>query len=397
MNERNLKKLQEIIESDSFGLLVDETARKTVRTFEEQRLIEGFQQISDFYELKGRCPCEDGDMSEYMLFNRLKAIRENPQKVKLLQPFDLYNLLDLQNTTSITIDDILNNDPLGILEDSSDDTGIFKLSHVKPTDRIRPDYIAHRQVCHDFHKYQNGFDVIAHDLESGRRKLVEYKRGSLLDGHFYVLRGVTFLLFLDKLKVDPKIYESGTYNRLDGRTRCIFDNGTESNMLYRSLEKAMNIDGFCVSEPMDDVSLEQVTNDDIQNGYIYVLKSQSNNPSIKSIKDLYKIGYCSSSVTERIKNARNEPTYLLSDVTILMTVRCFNMNTRYLETSIHDFFGEANIAFEVKDRQGNTHYPREWFSVPLDIIEEAIKLIVAKESESFKYDPKIGKIVKRAM
>lgn len=102
-------------------------------------------------------------------------------------------------------------------------------------------------------------------------------------------------------------------------------------------------------------------------------------------------------MTERVKNARNEPTYLLSDVTILLTVRCFNMNTRYLETAIHDFFGDANIAFEVKDRQGNTHYPREWFSVPLDIIEEAVKLIVAKEAEQYKYDPHIGKIVKRAV
>ena len=100
----------------------------------------------------------------------------------------------------------------------------------------------------------------------------------MLDDHFYVLRGVTFLLFLDKLKVDPKTYESGTYNRLDGRTRCIFDNGTESNMLYRSLEKAMNIDGFCISEPLEDVRTEQVTDADIQNGYIYVLKSQSTKP-----------------------------------------------------------------------------------------------------------------------
>lgn len=396
MSDCKNKKLQEIFENDSLGLLVNNSSSKVARTSEEQRLIEGFQQICDFYEEKGRCPLDCDDMGEFMLYNRLKAIRSNPQKVKLLQPFDLYNLLDSQNTTSVTIDDIMNNDPLGILGDAFDDTGIFTLSHVKPTDRIRPDYIAHRKVCQDFSKYKEGFDMIIHDLENGKRKLVEYKRGALLDDHFYVLRGVTFLLFLDKLKVDPKTYESGTYNRLDGRTRCIFDNGTESNMLYRSLEKAMNIDGFCISEPLEDVRTEQVTDADIQNGYIYVLKSQSNNPSIKGIKDLYKIGYCSGSVTDRVKNARNEPTYLLSDVTILMTVRCFNMNTRYLETSIHDFFGDANIAFEVKDRQGNTHYPREWFSVPLPVIEEAVNLIVAKEGEHYKYDPQIGKIVKRA-
>ena len=68
-------------------------------------------------------------------------------------------------------------------------------------------------------------------------------------------------MFLDKLKVDPKTYESGTYNRLDGRTRCVFDNGTESNMLYRSLEKAMNIDGFCISEPIDDKPTDRIRPD----------------------------------------------------------------------------------------------------------------------------------------
>lgn len=397
MNDSNLKKLKDIFESDSLGLLIDDESEKAVRTPEDQRLIEGFQQICDFYEAQGKCPQEDGDMEEYMLAHRLKAIRANPKKVKLLQPFDLYNLLDIQNTTTVTIDDILKNDPLGILDDVSGDTSIFTLSHVKPTDRIRPDYIAHRKVCKDFLQFKKVFDMIARDLEIGRRKLVEYKRGALLDGHFYVLRGVMFLLQFDKLKVDPRIYESGTYNRLDGRTRCIFDNGTESNMLYRSLEKAMNIDGFCISEPIDDMEFDQVTDDDVQNGYIYVLKSQSNNPSIRAIKDLYKIGYCSGSVTERVKNARNEPTYLLSDVTIILTVRCFNMNTRYLESAIHDFFVDANIAFEVRDRRGNTHYPREWFSVPLGIVEEAVKLIVAQEGEHYKYDPHIGKIIKRAL
>ena len=139
---RNYKKF---LKASSLGLLIDTTSEKPVRTSEDQRLIDGFQQICDFYETQGRCPRDDGDMGEAMLSYRLQAIRSNPQKVKLLQPFDLYNLLDIQNTTSVTIDDILKNDPLGILGSDSDDTGIFTLSHVKPTDRIRPDYIAHRK------------------------------------------------------------------------------------------------------------------------------------------------------------------------------------------------------------------------------------------------------------
>lgn len=397
MSDKTNKKLEDIFSNDPFGLLVEKEPGETHHTSEEERLIESFQEISDFYEEHGYAPREDGDLGEYLLYQRLNGIKANADKVKLLLPFDMYNLLDAQNTKSVTIDDILADDPLDLLSVQPGDADIFTLKHVSPSARIRPEYIAHRKVCKNFEQYAKGFDEINEDIQKGRRRLVEYKRGDLLDGHYYVLRGVTFLLKIEQVKVDSKTYVSGTYNRLDGRTKCIFDNGTESDMLYRSLEKAMNIDGFCVSDLISEEGYnESVTEADIQNGYIYVLKSKSQNPDIKGIKNLYKIGYCAGSVTERVKNARNEPTYLLSDVTILMTFRCFNMNARSLETIIHEFFGDSNVAFEVKDRDGQIHYPREWFVVPLDIIEEAVKLIVAGTAEKYRYDASIGKIVKRA-
>lgn len=397
MSDLKNKKLEEIFSNDPLGLLVCHDTEDRPRTQEEERLIDSFQEISDFYEEHGFAPREEGDLGEYMLYQRLQGIKANAEKVKILLPYDMYNLLESQSTKSVTIDDILGDDPLGLLSAESEDDSIFYLKHVNPSSRIRPEYIAHRKVCKDFDQYAKGFEEINNDVQKGRRKLVEYKRGDLLDGHYYVLRGVTFLLKIEQIKVDPKTYISGTYNRLDGRTKCIFDNGTESDMLYRSLEKAMSIDGFCISDPIDAEKFnDNITEDDVQNGYIYVLKSKSANPAIKGIKNLYKIGYCSGSVTERVKNARNEPTYLLSDVTILMTFRCFNMNTRSLETILHDFFGDSNVAFQVKDRDGVIHYPREWFIVPLDIIEEAVKLIVAGTAEDYRYDASLGKIIKRA-
>ena len=43
-----------------------------------------------------------------------------------------------------------------------------------------------------------------------------------------------------------------------------------------------------------------------------VLKSKSSDARIQAIADLYKIGYCTEPVEERIANAEQEPTYLMA-------------------------------------------------------------------------------------
>ena len=395
MSSKNKDKFAEIFSNDPLGLLSVEEERQTTHTDEEKRLIESFQEIVEFFENNGHLPSETGDLGEFRLAKRLTAIKQDPSKVRVLQPYDLYDLLDGKETKTITIDDILAEDPLGILDDDTEQN-IYRLSHVQPSDRIRPDFIARRTVCKDFDKYKEGFDEIKADLQSGKRKLSGYSRDELVGGKYYILRGVIFYLEIPELKIDQRTYISGVYNRLDGRTRCIFDNGTESNMLFRSLDKAMNIDGFCITEPCERIDKQsEITESDVQNGYIYVLRSLNPSMQIKSIKNLYKIGYSSGSVTDRIKNAVNEPTYLMSQVMVVLTVRCYNMDTHYLETAIHAFFGAVNVAFEITDKSGNVHYPREWFTAPLDVIAEAIKLIVAKEADQYRYDPAVEQIVKK--
>ena len=203
----------------------------------------------------------------------------------------------------------------------------------------------------------------------------------------------------DRLKIreGEKIeYKSGAKVRREGRTRCIFDNGTESSMLYRSLGKALKLDGFCISDLMEqNESSVSIDSTDVQNGYIYVLRSLSRAPQIRSIRNLYKIGYCSGDVTMRIKNAIHEPTYLMNDVEIVLTVRCYNLDVPYLEASIHDFFRDVNVFFEVRDHEGKMHYPKEWFTVPLKVIEEAIPLIANKEIVNYRYDKTMQMIIKK--
>ena len=389
-------KFDEIFLDDPLGLLnVTSTESSTERTPSEKRLIESFEEINAFYEREKREPSFSGEIDEYMLASRLQGIRLDPKKVHTLLQFDFYDLLKCGESKSVTVEDILGDDPLDLLGCGDGEDSIFTLKYVKKSDRLRPDFISRRNVCKDFSDYEGLFQIIHDELKAGKRHLTEFHEPDLKVGRFYVLRGV--LLFLEKSD-DEEIefqYESGTRIRNDGRTRCIFDNGTESDMLFRSLAKALIKDGFGVSDVVsDDQAVQQgVDENDIQNGYIYVLSSLSPDPRIQKMENLYKVGYCSGDITDRIKNAKNEPTYLMSDVKIELAVRCYNMNVPNLESAIHAFFSKVNVAFEVYDSNGEKHYPREWFVAPLSIIQEVIQLIVDEKSDSYRYDPETMQLI----
>lgn len=388
-------KFHDIFSDDPLGLLdVQANEEKKERSSSENRLIESFEEINQFYEENKREPKVGADISEFMLASRLQGIRNNPGKVKTLLPFDFYDLLHCEESKSVTVEDILGDDPMNLLLAEEDDS-IYNITHVKKVDRIRPDYVSRRTKCKDFDSYETLFQTIHDDLKAGRRRLVEFKEENLKEGKFFVLRGI--LLFLEKSdnKESTFEFESGTRIRTDGRTRCIFDNGTESTMLYRSLYKALLQDGFEVSDYQEIVTQVDIVDDDKQNGYIYVLSSQSKNPQIMEVKDLYKIGCCSGAVSERIKNAASEPTYLLSDVKVVLTVRCYNINVFQLEGAIHDFFSKSNISIEVIDKNGNVHHPKEWFVAPLSIIEETINLIVNDDITKYTYNPEMKLIVEK--
>jgi hypothetical protein len=397
MDEKTKKdKLSKIFESDLLGLLAVDEPKATPASLQDSRLIDSFQEISDFYEANQRCPELGDDIGEYRLASRLAAIKKDPKKVKTLLPYDYYNLLESEETKSVSVEELIRDDPLGLLNGDDEADSIYTLSHVKPSERLRPDYIAHRKVCKDFDLYEEAFQRIHDDLEHGRRRLVEFKEGDLHEGCYYVLRGV--VLYLEQnLAVKQKIeYKSGAKVRREGRTRCIFDNGTESSMLYRSLGKALKLDGFCISDLIEqNENSVSIDSSDVQNGYIYVLRSLSRAPQIRSIRNLYKIGYCSGDVTTRIKNAVHEPTYLMNDVEVVLTVRCYNLDVPYLEASIHSFFSNVNVCFEVRDNEGIMHYPKEWFTVPLNIIEEAIPFIVDKKIDSYRYDKNLQMIIRK--
>lgn len=393
------KKLQEIFENDPLGLLNVKPSTSPART-EDDRLVASFQEINDFYEKNNREPEQGGGIQEHPLYARLKGIRENQAKMEILKEHDRYGLLNYEQGQISSLEDILSDDALGLLDDDSE--GLFEYKHIKKEDeRASTDFVAKRKPCKDFDKYEPVFKEVQKDLSNSKRKLLPFKEENLRAGDFYVHNGILLLLEQADFKKETQQFKSGNRLRKDGRTRVIFENGTESNMLYRSLYKALLANGKAVSENIDKVNEQfiekfgNITDEDKEAGFIYILKSKSEKQKIREIQHLYKIGFSKIAVEDRIKNASQEPTYLMADVRIVMAYKCYNMNPQKLEQLLHNFFGNSCLNMDVFDNEGNRHTPREWFIAPLDIIEQAIHFIISGDIVKYRYDSAKEEIVER--
>ena len=394
------KTIDDIFNDDEFGLLDFKESKSIIKT-DEDRLIDSFQEINMFFEKHNREP-SSSSMSEYGLLSKLKAFRANEDHKKVIKAFDKYNLLGDVEIVDITIDDILNDDELGILE-SDADRSIFEFRHTPKTDeRASTDFVAQRRPIaeKDFAKYDEMFKQVHRDLKEGKRKLVKFDNAetNLLEGKFYLVDGLIAYLETSNAEMILQVNNSGDRKRLEGRTVTIFENGTKSNMLFRSLDKAINRNGKIITDTQDQSENELYKNagilskEDIKSGWIYILRSRSDNPKIKNLKDLYKIGFSISKVEDRIKNASKEATYLYSEVEIVATYKCYNLNVKNFENLLHRFFGESCLNVEIDNPNNTKVLPREWFIAPFAVIDEVVNLIIFGSIVNFKYDVKNKKI-----
>jgi len=392
------KTLEDIFNDDEFGILDSKPINSNIKT-EDERLIESFQEINAFFEKNNREP-EAANVTEFKLLSRLKALRKDAKKVEILRPYDSHNLLNTKEEVK-SVADILNDDDLGIL--GTDETlSIFKLKNVPSyTERAESDFTARRKAMKDkdFLPYETQFKKVHIELREGKRKLKEFKdvEQNLNSGNYYVLDGV--LLFLENDGIEKR--QLGDSSRNDGRTTIIFENGTKSNMYYRSLSKSLYNNGSTVSDTDKESETELFKNanivkeEDSETGWIYILKSKSTNKDISSIKDLYKIGYSTVPIIERIKNASKEPTYLMADVAIEASYKTYNINAQKFELLIHRFFSEVCLNIDINDDKGRRITPREWFAVPLPVIDKAISLILSGEIVKYKYDSVQMSLIKK--
>lgn len=402
MSDKKLT-LDDIFNDDTFGIL-DTKAKATQVKTDEDRLIDEFEEINVFFDKNHREPSQ-GSMSEYALMARLKKVRNDEVIKKTLKPFDRHNLLGHVDIDSPTLEDVFNDDS-GIL-DTSDDLSIFKYRHIpKEEDRAKTDFMAKRKPLGDreFAPYEKMFHKVHQEIKDGKRKIIEFKNvdDELEAGRFYFIDGVMiFLESTEESRKDSNL-KSSMINRKDGRTRTIFENGTVSNMYYRSVSKAIYNGGAKMvseldrAEQLDSFDITENINDEDESlGWIYILKSKSQRPEIKDIKNLYKIGFSSTPVEERIKNAKNEATYLYDDVAIVETYQIYNLNAKKFEQLIHRVFASACLDIEFDTKDNLRINPREWFIVPKNVIEEAIKLIVSGEVVNYRFDKELQILVEK--
>lgn len=397
------KSLDDIFNDDDFGLLDSQQKQSFVRT-DEDRLVDSFEEINHFFEKNKREP-STSSMSEYTLSARLKSFRANERNKSILKAFDRFNLLGEVELKIETLDDVLGDDDLGLL-DNEGDNSIFEFKYTpKEGSRGSAEYIAQRKSIseRDFRKYDQMFKQVHKELKEGKRKLLSFTNAedNLIEGNFYLVDGILCYLEVSKAEKVVKENKSGDRVRLEGRTVTIFENGTISNMLFRSLGKAIQKNGKIVTNTDEGIynqlqgNFNSVKEKDVQSGWIYVLKSKSKNPEIQDLENLYKIGFSKNPVQERIKNASKEATYLFADVEVVASYNCYSLNVQSFENLLHRFFAKVCLNVDLYDELGNRYVPREWFVVPLRIIDEVIQLLLNGNIVNYRYDYSNRKVVLR--
>jgi len=371
----------------------------------EERVIAGFEEVQRFAEKYGRAPQhgEGRDIFERLYAVRLDRLRALEECRALLAPLDHQGLLSDAKIATAPTETIDEDELMAELAGAAGDTGITELRHVRPSSEKRAaEEIANRIVCEDFDSFKPLFERLQRELKSGIRQTLpvdrmdEIKLAEIQPGQFFIVGGQ--IAYVAEVGQDFKT----EYDRRDSRLRVIYDNGTESNLLARSFQRSLYPDkenaGRIITNPdAGPLFADEHDADDLASGTIYVLRSKSDNPMVAANREvLHKIGVTGGKVGTRLANASLDPTFLLADVEIVATYILFNVNRIRLENIIHRVFDPAQLDIEIKDRFGNPVRPREWFLVPLFVIDEAVERIKNGTITQYVYDPTAARLVKTA-
>ena len=383
---------------EALGVEVTPVKTSALSAFEE-RVIAGFEDIQRFFEEHKRLPRNaDGlDIFERLYAVRLDQLRKLPEALAALAPHDTHGLLKASpaaaNIDSLTEDALLAE--LGVeVGTSSSEDDITVLRHVRSTaERREAEEIANRTPCKDFKDFQPLFEQAERELKSGDRTALRFGRdASIAMGNFFILGGQLAYV----AEVGDTIRAPN--GESDARLRVIYANGTESNLLRRSLQRALYKDD--TGRRLTDTNLgplfsDESQADDVETGTIYVLRSKSSHPYVSEHRELiHKIGVTGGKVETRISGADKEATYLLADVEVVATYKLHNINRVRMENLFHKIFSTAQIDITIDDRFGNPVKPREWFLVPLHVIDQAVQHIMDGTITEVIYDTSKAELVR---
>ncbi|MFP1645853.1 MULTISPECIES: GIY-YIG nuclease family protein [Rhodobacterales] len=368
-----------------------EVKKQLSRTPREERIIAGFEEILQFAKEHGRPPQhgEDREIFERLYAVRLDRIRDLQECRDLLAPLDQQGLLaDTSSALPASEPDDLDDDALlAELGVEVARSPLTELKHVRSTaEKKAADEVANREKCEDFATFKPLFEQVQKELDTGLRETRPFEmKAEIEKGRFFIVSGQKAYV------ADKGETITNEQGRTDARLRVIFDNGTESNMLMRSLQRALNKDdaGRRITDPSaGPLFSDQTLDGDEASGIIYVLRSKSDHPLVTANRELvHKIGVTNMSVDKRIAGAHLQPTFLMANVEVVATYELYNINRSKLENLIHRIFEPARLEIEIMDRFGRPVVPREWFLVPLFAINDAVDKIRDGTITSYRYDP----------
>ena len=371
--------------------------KKGGHTPREDRVIAGFEEIQRFVDERGYAPRhgEERDIFERLYAVRLDRLRALQECRELLAPLDHQGLLGMVSPLVVPADNMDDDALLAELRGAAGAADITDLRHIRSSEEKRAaEEIANRTKCEEFEEFRPLFERVRSDLAAGVRQARPFpkRQAEIKPGELFIIGGqIAYVADVGEEFITQ-------YDRRDSRLRVIYDNGTESNVLSRSLQRALHRDetGRRITDPTaGPLFAGEVESDDMASGTIYVLRSKAEHPLVAEHRDiLHKIGVTRGDVARRVADAKNDPTFLMADVEIVATYQLYNVNRVKLENVIHRVFAPAQLDIEIQDRFGKPVVPREWFLVPVFVVDEAVERIKNGTITDYIYDPQVARLVR---
>ena len=221
-----------------------EPVREASRSPLEERVLAGFEEVQRWVTEHRRAPRhgEGLDIFERLYAVRMDRIRDQPELCALVEAMDHQGLLaggsDHPSNPATMSEEELASELAGIGDVGSD---LTTLQHVRSRKEIEAaEEIASRKPCTDFDKFRPIFDRVQAEIKSGIRQALPFNKdiGNNTDarvrvGDFYIVGGqLAYVAERGEMYLTPE-------GAPQARLRVIYGNGTESNLLIRSLQNAL--------------------------------------------------------------------------------------------------------------------------------------------------------------
>ncbi|WP_455644467.1 GIY-YIG nuclease family protein [Marinilactibacillus psychrotolerans] len=369
--------MDSIFEDDDFFKLTKQEEKTKVEKVDPDVI--KFQEILKFIKENGREPQKTKDWSnERALWARLQGFRDKIERAEKVKKYDSLGLLKIENrpnedfekltdrAVEVTeLEDIFAQDEL--IDDFSD---LLDVSRYRKTINAA-DKIGRRKHASNFDKYKNLFEQVHEEIANGKRKIIPFEQYDIAEGRFYVQNGV--MLYIVSISKDIFTGDNGKQN---ARMHVVYENGTENKeLLLQSLASSLyskERHGRMITDVVDNNTIAESFSMDYTTGYIYVLESLSDNPEIKKLQNLYKIGFTLNDIETRISNAENDVTYLNAPVRVVLSAKINNVSAQKLERILHHSFKNRQVIFQDAQYKKAT----EWYLIPIDEIESKINEII---------------------